>query len=50
MVFLYFEKAFNSISCIMLWKILRHYGIPAKANMEIMIHFLMDPGGGGYSL
>jgi hypothetical protein len=40
MVFLDFEKAFDSIDREMLWKILRHYGIPSK--IVRMIQVLYD--------
>lgn len=40
MVFVDFERAFDSIDHEMLWKILRHYGIPAK--IVTMIQVLYD--------
>jgi len=30
MVFDDFERAFDSVDCDMLWRILRHYGVPEK--------------------
>lgn len=41
MVFVYFEKAFNSLDHIMLWKILTRYGIPA-AKIVRMFQVLYD--------
>ena len=37
MVFVDFEKAFDSINWGMLWKILRHYGIPSKVMRMIQV-------------
>ena len=37
MVFVDFETAYDSIDHIMLWKILRHYGIKAKVGRMIQV-------------
>ena len=39
MVFMDFEKAFDSIDQEVLWKILRHYGIPEKIVRMIWIFY-----------
>ena len=39
MVFVDFEKAFDSIDREVLWKILRHYGIPEKTVRMIQIFY-----------
>ena len=37
MVFVDFEKAFDSLDQDMLWKILRHYGVPKKIVRESQV-------------
>ena len=40
MVFIDFEKAFDSIDCSTLWKILRHYGVPEKIIKMIQVFYV----------
>ena len=40
MVFIDFEKAFDSIDCNTLWKILRHYGVPENIIKMIQVFYV----------